>query len=125
MKFARYVFWSAAIYGVLVTLPLYFNEQKMGVDYPPVINHAEYFYSFAGITLVWQILFVFIATNPPRYRLIILPCVLEKLSLLPTFLILFPQGRFPPLWIPLMIVDLAFAILFVAAFIKSKQVSLQ
>jgi hypothetical protein len=122
MKFAKYVFWSAAMYGILVTFPLYFNELKMGLDYPPPINHAEYYYSFAGVTLVWQILFVFITINPAKYRSIMIPCVLEKLSLLPTFCILFPQGRFPSLWMPLMIIDFVFAILFFIAFRKVGQI---
>ena len=123
MKFAKYVFWSAAVYGILVTLPLFFNEQKMGTDYPPPVNHAEYYYSFAGVTLVWQILFIFIAADPSRYRAIMIPCVLEKLSMVPAFCILFPQGRFPSLWMPLMVIDLAFAVLFFISFIKTKHVS--
>jgi len=98
MKFARVVFWVTAIYGVTVTPPLYFNEQKLAMQYPPAITHAEYYYAFAGVALAWQILFVFIALHPDRHRTIMVPCVLEKLSLLPTFLILSPQGRFPPLW---------------------------
>ena len=91
MKFARYVFWTAAAWGVLVTLPLFFSEQKMGIDYPPPINHAEYYYSFAAVTMVWQILFVFIALNPSKYRSVMIFCALEKMSLLPAFAILFPQ----------------------------------
>jgi hypothetical protein len=118
MKFAKYVFWSAAMYGILVTFPLYFNELKMGLDYPPPINHAEYYYSFAGVTLVWQVVFVFIAIDPARYRSIMIACILEKLSPLPTFCILSPQGRFPSLWVPLIIIDFAFAILFFMAFKK-------
>ena len=123
MKFAKNIFWSAAIYGFFVIFPMYFSEQKLGLDYPPPINHAEYFYSFIGVTLVWQLLFVFIAINPARYRAIMIPCALEKFSLIPTFCILFPQGRFPSLWIPLMIIDLFFAILFFIAFMKSKQIN--
>jgi len=122
MKFSKYVFGTAAAWGFLVTLPLFFNEQKMGIDYPPPINHAEYYYSFAGVTLVWQMLFVFIALNPSKYRPIMLFCVLEKMSLLPAFAILFPQGRFPILWIPLIVIDLVFGILFFIAFVKSKHV---
>ena len=121
MKFAKYTFGLAAIYGILVITPLFFNEQKLGVDYPPPITHAEYFYSFAAVTLVWQILFIFIALNPLKYRPVMLFCVIEKLCLVPTFIILFPQGRFPALWILLMIIDIAFGVAFVISFIKSKE----
>jgi hypothetical protein len=121
MKFAKYTFWLAAIYGILVTAPLFFSEQKLGIEYPPPINHAEYFYSFAAVTLVWQILFIFVALNPARFRFIMPFCILEKLSLLPAFFIMFPQGRFPALWIPLMVVDLAFAVGFFVAFRKTRE----
>ena len=123
MKFAKYVFGIAAIYGILVIAPLYFSEQKLGLEYPPPITHAEYFYSFAGVTLVWQLLFVFIALDPAKYRSIMILCIMEKLSMLPTFCILFSQGRFPLLWIPLMIIDFVFASLFIIAFKKSNQLN--
>ena len=120
MKFATVVFRIAGVYGLLVTFPLYFVEQRMGTDYPPAINHPEYYYSFAGITVVFQILFFLIAGDPARYRRIMLISVLEKLSLLPTFVILFPQGRFPMLWMPLLVVDLIFGVLFYAAYLRTK-----
>jgi hypothetical protein len=119
MKFARFVFWAAAIYGVAVILPLYFNEQNFSTQYPPAITHAEYYYGFAGVTLVWQILFVLIALHPDRHRPIMVFCVLEKLSLIPAFLILNPQGRFPQMWIPAVIIDIILGALFLVAFIKT------
>jgi hypothetical protein len=61
MKFAKYSFWAAAKYGIIIILPLFFSEQKLGMNYSPAINHAEYYYSFAGVTLAWQVLFIFIA----------------------------------------------------------------
>ena len=118
MKFTRVVFWVAAVYGLAAILPLYFSEQTMSAQYPPPITHAEYYYSFAGVTLVWQILFIAIALNPARLRIVIPFCVAEKLSLLPTVLILAPEGRFPQLWIPALIIDLLLAALFLVAFMK-------
>ena len=120
MKFARLTFWLAAVYGAAVTVPLYFAEQTIALQYPPAMNHPEYYYSFAGVTLAWQILFIVIALKPDRFRAIMIPCVLEKLSLFPTLFILYPQGRFPTYWIPLVIIDALFAILFLVAFFKSK-----
>jgi hypothetical protein len=121
MKSARIVFAVAALYGMSVTVPLYFSEQALAVQYPPPLAHPEYYYSFAGVTLVWQILFVLIAVAPDRLRPAILACVLEKLSLLPTFFILNPQGRFPQLWVPLVIIDILFAVLFLVAFFKARK----
>jgi hypothetical protein len=120
MKFATYLFRIAGAYGLLVTFPLYFMEQKMGIDYPPPINHAENYYAFIGVTVAWQILFLVIARDPLRYRTIMLVCFLEKMSLVPAFLILFPQGRFPALLIPLMIIDLTFGLLFLVSYFKTK-----
>jgi hypothetical protein len=120
MKFARLVFWAAAIYGVAVIFPMYFNEPNTSTQSPPAMTHAEYYYGFAGVTLVWQILFVLIALRPDRYRTIMVFCVLEKLSLVPAFLILNPQGRFPQMWIPAIIIDLVLGILFLVAFIKTR-----
>ena len=66
-------FWIAGIYGVIVVVPLYFLESRVGRDYPPPITHAEFLYAFAGVGLAWQIAFFIIATDPARYRLIMVP----------------------------------------------------
>jgi hypothetical protein len=121
MKFARIVFRAAGIYGILVMFPQYFMEQKMGSDYPPAITHAEYYYSFIGVVLVFQLLFFLIASDPERYRSVMLIGVLEKLSLVPTFLLLFFQNRFPQHWIAPVCIDLVFAALFVASYVKAKK----
>ena len=120
MRFAKFTFRLAGIYGILVTVPLYFSEQKMGLDYPPPITHPEYYYSFAGVTLAFQILFLFIASNPPRYRPLMIPCMVEKLSLVPTLLVLYPRGLFPSLWVPLAAIDLILGALFLAAYLKTR-----
>src|SRR4249920_2312717 len=100
VKFARIVFLVACVYGLLVTLPMFFLEERMNADYPPALTHLEYYYSFAGIVLVCQFLFLFIAINPLKRREMMLFGVFEKCSLIPAFCILFPQGRFPLHWIP-------------------------
>ena len=121
MKFTRYAFGLASAYGILVVVPLFFSEQRLGIDYPPPITHAEYFYSFAAVTLVWQFLFVAVAVKPLRYRGVIPFCILEKLGMVPAFIIMFPQGRFPLLWVPLMVVDLAFGAAFAVALFKTRE----
>jgi hypothetical protein len=93
-------------------------EGMMSADYPPAMNHPEYYYSFIGVTVVWQILFLFIARDPIRFRPVMIVCSLEKLSLVPTFFVLAPRDLFPQSWIPLLIIDLAFAVLFVIPYFK-------
>lgn len=121
MKFARYVFLVAGIYGLLVTFPLYIAEAKMSADYPPVMNHLEYYYSFIGVTIAWQVLFLFISRNPLRMRPVMIVCPLEKLSLVPTYMVLAPRGLFPQMWIPLMLIDLLLGVLFVISYMKTKE----
>ena len=80
MNFAQWVFRIAGIYGILMMVPHYFMEQQIGFDFPPAITHPEYFYGFVGVTLAWQVLFLVLSTDPARYRTMMLPCILEKLS---------------------------------------------
>src|SRR5258706_12035314 len=80
MKFARYTFLIAGIYGLLVLAPIYFSEEKVGIDYPPAITHPEYLYGFAGVAIAFQIVFLIIAKDPVKYRLMILPSIIEKFS---------------------------------------------
>jgi hypothetical protein len=121
VKFAKYVFLIAGIYGVLVTFPLYFLEARLSVDYPPTLNHPEYYYGFVGVTLAWQFLFFFVARNPVRLRPVMMFCVVEKLSLLPAFLILSPRGLFPQNWMVFMIIDFLLGVLFIVSFRKTKE----
>jgi hypothetical protein len=48
MRFAKIVFWIAAIWGVLVLTPLYFMFDLIGRQDPPVITHPGFFYGFVG-----------------------------------------------------------------------------
>jgi hypothetical protein len=80
MRFARIVFWVAGIWGLLVITPLYFMFDLIGQKDPPPITHPGFFYGFVGAALAWQIAFIFIATNPQRYRPLMIPCILEKIS---------------------------------------------
>ena len=58
MKFSRWVFRIAGIYGLIVLVPQYFMEGRMGADYPPAITHPEYYYGFLGVGVAWQIAFL-------------------------------------------------------------------
>jgi hypothetical protein len=78
MKFAKVIFWIAGIWGLLVTIPLYFLFDVIGQKDPPPITHPGFFYGFAGLALAWQVAFCFIATDPVRYRPLMIPSILEK-----------------------------------------------
>lgn len=119
MKFAKWVFLIAGIYGVLAVAPIYFSENQIARDYPPAITHPEYFYGFAGVTLAWQIAFLVIASNPSRFRLMMLPAVVEKLSYVIAILFLYSQQRVPALIMGTAAIDLILGILFVLAFLRT------
>ena len=118
MKFARYTFLIAGIYGLVVLLPNYFAEGSVGRDYPPIITHSEFFYGFVGIAVVFQIVFLIISTDPVKYRLIIIPAIMEKLSFGIPALILQSQGRMPLPWFIGGLIDLLLCTLFVISFFK-------
>ena len=45
----------------------------IGQKDPPLITHPGFYYGFVGCALAWQVAFCFIATNPVRYRPLMLP----------------------------------------------------
>ena len=121
MKFAKRVFTVAGIYGLIVILPLYFLEEKIGRDFPPAITHPEFYYGFVGVTLAWQILFLILARDPVRYRAMMIPSVLEKASYVSGIIILFVLGRVSIFTLGSGIMDLIFCLLFLAAYVKTKK----
>ena len=119
MKFARHAFLWAGIYGLAVLLPQYFLEGKAGRDFPPPVNHPEYYYGFIGVAAAWQVAFLFISRDPARYRPLMIPSVLEKASFGIAAVALFVQGRVPAVLLALGILDLLLGGLFLAAYIKT------
>jgi hypothetical protein len=120
MKFARYSFLIAGIYGLLSLSPMYFLEAKNGRDFPPAITHPEFYYGFIGVALAWQVLFLVLSINPKRYRPMMIPAMLEKLSFAVPVIVLFLQNRVASLMVIAAVPDLLFLGLFVAAFIKTR-----
>jgi hypothetical protein len=93
MRFAKIAFWIAAIWGVLVITPLYFMFDLIGRKDPPPITHPAFFYGFVGAALAWQIAFFIIASDPLRYRPLMIPSIFEKFSYGVAVIILVLQGR--------------------------------
>lgn len=120
MKFAKIVFLAAGIYGLLILAPIYFMEAKIGRDTPPAITHPEYFYGFVGVALAWQVVFLVLSRDPVRYRAMILPSILEKISYGIALIVLFLQRRLPLSAFAIGSVDWIFAFLFLAAYFTAK-----
>ena len=119
LKFAKVVFTVAGIWGVAVTLPLYFVYDFIGRQSPPAINHPEFYYGFAGVTLTWQVAFLLIARDPARFRVMIIPSILEKFSYVIANLVLFVNHRMSISQALPSMTDLIWALLFIAAFLKT------
>ncbi|HWX53056.1 MAG TPA: hypothetical protein VN176_00555 [Verrucomicrobiae bacterium] len=119
MKFAKIVFWIAAIWGVLILTPLYFIFDSIGRNDPPAITHPGFYYGFAAVALAWQIAFMVIATDPVRFRLMMIPAMLEKFSYAATLAVLYLQGRVHPTELTFSGADLLLGALFVVAYIKT------
>jgi len=118
MTRARRLFCIAGIYGLVVLLPHFFLETRIGRDYPPAITHPEYFYGFLGVAAAWQVAFLVIALDPLRYRPLMIPSALEKLCFAAAVAMLYWQGRVPTAIYGFAAVDLMFGILFIVAFVR-------
>jgi hypothetical protein len=119
MKFAKYVFLIAGIYGLLVVPPLYFLEEKIGRESPPAITHPEYFYGFAGVTLAWQFVFFIISRDPLKYRALMLPSILEKAVWFVPAVVLFLQNRVPASTLFVGTIDLVLGVLFAVSYFNT------
>jgi len=120
MKFAKVVFWIAGIWGFLIITPLYFMFDLIGQKDPPPITHPAFFYGFVGLALAWQLAFCFIATDPVRYRPLMIPSILEKATYAVAVIVLVSQGRTRPSDLVFAGTDSLLGILFVIAYFKTR-----
>ena len=118
MKFAKVAFAVAGVWGLLVLPPLYFQYDTIGRDAPPPLTHPEFYYGFLGVALAWQIAFLIVASNPLRFRPIMLAAMIEKFSYVIAAGVLYTQGRLQagPMAYGA-IADLVLGMLFVTAYI--------
>ncbi len=119
MKFAKILFRIAAIWGLLTLTPLYFMFNLIGQKDPPPITHPAFFYGFVGAALAWQFAFFIIATDPTRYRPLMIPSVFEKFSYAIAVVILVAQGRMHSSDLLFGVVDLLLGTLFVIAYLRT------
>lgn len=119
MRFARIVFLVAGIYGLIVLVPQFFLERRIGEDTPPPITHPEFFYGFICVAVAWQVLFLLLSRDPVRYRPLMIPAMLEKIGFPIAVLVLYLQGRVSPtIFVPSSL-DVVLLILFIAAYRKT------
>ena len=124
MLFARRVFLTAGIYGLIVIAPQLFLEAKTSRDFPPAITHAEFYYGFVGTALAWQVAFLVIGRDPVRYRpMMLVAAVVEKGVFGIAGQVLFVQGRVPALIAVFAGIDLVLGLLFIESWRRTKTVA--
>lgn len=116
MKFARGVFLVAGVFGVILLAPMFFMEGYWGRQYPPAVEHPEFFYGFVGTAFAWQLAYLLVARDPLRYRALMpLAAAAKTLFGLPAC-ILVAFGRVTPQLMFGAGADLLFAALFLVAY---------
>ncbi len=119
MKFPKIVFWVAGIWGFLVLTPLYFMFDLIGRNDPPPITHPGFFYGFVGVALAWQLAFIVIATDPVRFRPLMIPSILEKVGWSAAVIVLVVQRRMHKSDMVFAGTDLLLGVLFMVAYFKA------
>ncbi|MFT3727614.1 MAG: hypothetical protein QM759_07315 [Terricaulis sp.] len=92
MKTARWIYLIAGVYGILVLIPGFFLEKLVAA---PPLTHPEFYYGFYGSALVWQLVFLAIARDPVKLRVLMPITWLEKLAFFVPSLALHFTGRLP------------------------------
>jgi hypothetical protein len=104
LRLARWIFLLAAVYGIPVFTLWFFHT-------PHMVGRAssqqpEIYYGFAGLGLVWQIVFLLIASDPLRYRpLMLIAAIGEKFLFSGMLVVLLIRGIARPHWIPPAVID--------------------
>jgi hypothetical protein len=119
VRFAKIVYRIAGIWGLLIITPLYFLIDQIGAHNPPSVTHPEFYFGFVGVTLIWQIAFFIIASDPVRFRPFMIAAIFEKLIYIITIPILYLQHRVASnqlIWVG---TDSILCLLFIASYVKT------
>ena len=119
MRFPRWVFLGAGIWGVAVLAPLCFLVDITGRHYDAPASYPQFVYGFMGVALAWQIVFVVIGSDPVRYRLLMIPAILEKCGFIVPAVLLFLQRRITGADASAAIPDFILGVLFSIAFVRT------
>ena len=119
MTFAKIAFIGAGVWGFLVLTPLYFLVDITGAAWPAPVSYPHFFYGFISVALAWQVAFLIIGTNPARFRLLMVPAILEKLGHVATVGTLYVRGRITQTDASTALPDLVLAVLFLVALART------
>jgi hypothetical protein len=120
MRFAKFVFIGAAVWGVVVLTPFYWLVDLTGRHYSPPVDYPQFFYGFFSVAMAWQIAFFVIGSDPVRFRPLMIPGILEKLGHTATVATLYSRGRVSAVDAQAALPDLVLAIAFIAAWFATR-----
>ena len=120
MRFAKFTFIGAGMWGIVVLTPLYWLFDVTGRPYNPPLDYPQFFYGFLSVAMAWQIAFLVIGSDPVRYRPLMVPGIIEKLGHVGGVFVLYGSGRISAIDAQAAIPDLLLAILFMVAFVTSR-----
>ena len=119
MRFAKIVFITAGVWGIVVLTPLYALLDLTGRQYAPPTAYPQFFYGFLSVAMAWQIAFLVIGSDPARFRPLMIPAIVEKLGYVVTVAVLYSQGRISQTDASTAVPDFLLGVLFVTAFAKT------
>lgn len=119
MKFAKLVFFAAGAWAIVVLTPLYFLFDAIGRQHGSPITYPQFFYGFLSVTMAWQVAFFVIGSNLGRFRLMMIPSVVEKLGYVVSLSVLYVQARIGATDMMTAVPDLLLGVLFMIAFAKT------
>ena len=120
MIFARIVFIAAGVWGMVVLSPLYFLRDVTGHQYASPTEYPQIFYGFLSVTMAWQIAFLIIGSDPDRFRLLMIPSMIEKFGYVLTVAVLYGHGGMSSADTTAAAPDLLLGVLFLAAFARTR-----
>ena len=116
MRLAKIIFIGAGIWGIAVLTPLYWLVDISGRHYPSPNDYPQFFYGFIAVAIAWQIAFLMIGSNPARFRIFMIPAMIEKFAYVSTLLIMYGRSLIPTIDVQPAIPDGLIGLLFIVAF---------
>lgn len=117
VTFAKRAFQVAGLWGLFI-LSLVYGAYLLGVEGVTFdTDRPDIVHGFFLVTLAWQVAFLFIATDPIRYRPLMLAAMLEKFPFTLAVVLLYVSGQVPETMLVLGLIDGVLGVLFSIAYI--------
>lgn len=123
MIFAKRVFQVAGVYGLIVVALGYAAYFYGGEQFSVFTDRPEIVHGFFLVTFAWQIAFLIIATDPIRYRLLMLAAMLEKFPFTLAVLALYAFGSVGTATLIFGLIDGVLGVLFSIAYVVTENSS--